>query len=177
MCKLRAHLSSKTWLDLKSAKVLIYFLLTFSLLLTNLMVLTSVYCEAHDLIELPSLGLDPVSKELETNANILESLKIAKSRISPLHRLADKKLLECCAKGLTQNANESINGLIWQLCPKERFVGVETIETAVALVVCKFNDGAYSLKKKLLDHMRLREGHFTNLSLWYVPGSCLCSEV
>ena len=84
--------------------------------------------------------------------------------IKPIfHRLADKKQLERCAKGLTQNANESINGLIWQLCPKERFVGVETIETAVALAVCKFNDGAYSLKK-LFDHMRLRDGHFTNLS-------------
>jgi len=80
------------------------------------------------------------------------------------HRLADKKQLERCAKGLTQNANESINGLIWRLCSKERFVGVETIETAVALAVCKFNDGAYSLKK-LFDHMRLRDSHFTNLSL------------
>ena len=86
--------------------------------------------------------------------------------IKPIfHCLADKKQLKRCAKGLTQNANESINGLIWQLCPKERFVGVETIETAVALAVCKFNDGAYSLKK-LFDHMRLRDGHFTNLSLW-----------
>ena len=80
-------------------------------------------------------------------------------------RLADKHQLERCAKGLTQNANESINGIIWQLCPKERFVGAETVETAVAIAVCKFNDGAYSLKK-LLDHMRLQDAHFTNLSLW-----------
>jgi len=35
----------------------------------------------------------------------------------------------------------------------------------VAVAVCKFNDGSSSLKK-LLDYMRVKDGQFTNLSLW-----------
>jgi len=99
-----------------------------------------------------------------THHNVLP--KAVFREIKPIfNRLADRKQLERCAKGLTQNANESINSIIWQLCPKERFVGAETIETAVAIAVCKFNDGSYSLKK-LLDYMRIKDGQFTNLSLW-----------
>ena len=98
MCKLRAHLSSKTWLDLKSAKVLIYFLLTFSLLSTNLMVL-------------PSLGLDLVSKELEANANIPESLnsKVQDLSSSPFSRQETARMLSQRAHSECKWINQWIN--------------------------------------------------------------------
>ena len=59
------------------------------------MVLPSVYCEAHDLIKLPSLVLDPVSKKLEANANILESLnsKVQDLSSSPFSRQETARML------------------------------------------------------------------------------------
>ena len=37
------------------------------------------------------------------------------------------------------------NGMVWHLCPRERFASKETVETAVALSVVRFNDGAVRL--------------------------------
>ena len=37
-------------------------------------VIPDIYCEAIDLLSLPSLELDPVSKRLETNTKVLQSL-------------------------------------------------------------------------------------------------------
>ena len=39
------------------------------------------------------------------------------------------------------SANESFNGMVWRLCPKEGFAIAETVETAVALRVVRLNDG------------------------------------
>ena len=60
-------------------------------------------------------------------------------------RLSAKELLEKCTRQATQNANESFNGMVWHLCPKEGFASKETVETAVALSVVRFNDGAVRL--------------------------------
>ena len=59
-------------------------------------------------------------------------------------RLASKDLLEKCLKGVTQNANESLNHMIWERCPKATFCSKVRIETAVAEAVCCFNTGAGS---------------------------------
>ena len=75
-------------------------------------------------------------------------------------RLSDRKLLERCVKAQTQNANESLHHVIWLRCPKERFVGRNTVETAVALAVASFNDGAKSVDA-LLQSMGLGEGDHT----------------
>jgi len=56
--------------------------------------------------------------------------------------LSDDDLLKRCLHGKTQNANESINGMIWKRCPKDVFVSKETIEMAVASAVIGFNEGA-----------------------------------
>ena len=55
-------------------------------------------------------------------------------------RLTDKALLLRCARSATQNANESLNGIIWSLCPKETFCGKQTVDTAVNLAVVLYND-------------------------------------
>ena len=47
--------------------------------------------------------------------------------------------------GYTRNANESLHSLVWKFCPKVVFLGKDGVETACALAVCCFNDGAISL--------------------------------
>ena len=59
-------------------------------------------------------------------------------------RLSSKDLLEKCLKGVTQNANESLNHMIWERCPKATFCSKVRIESAVAEAVCCFNTGAGS---------------------------------
>ena len=40
-------------------------------------------------------------------------------KIKPIFKdLANTQLLRKCVEGYTQNANESLNGVIWKLCPK-----------------------------------------------------------
>ena len=70
--------------------------------------------------------------------------------VKPIYiRLADRKLLERCLRGATQNANESFNGLVWGFCPKESFCGVSTVETSTFLAVIIFNHGAATLSSVL----------------------------
>ena len=45
---------------------------------------------------------------------------------------------------MTQNQNESINGVLWGRCPKTKFCGRQKVELAVSKTVCEFNTGAYS---------------------------------
>ena len=59
--------------------------------------------------------------------------------------LSSDTLLEKCQHGKTQNANESINQVIWQRCPKDVFVGRTALEIGVASAVLSFNDGHQSL--------------------------------
>ena len=66
--------------------------------------------------------------------------------LKPIYaRLGSRLLLEKCVPGYTQNANESLHSLVWKFCPKVQFLSKDAVETAYALVVCCFNDGAISL--------------------------------
>ena len=62
--------------------------------------LPSVYCEAHDLIKLPSLVLDPVSKKLEANSNIIESLNSKVQDLSSVMRASSPESLNNCCSTL-----------------------------------------------------------------------------
>ena len=90
-------------------------------------------------------------------------------------RLSEKKLLEKCTGGFTQNQNEAFNNLIWSFCPKAGYAGAATIETSVALAVCIFNNGYTAIERilsrlgvssegalrkfvKLLDDERVKRG-------------------
>ena len=64
-------------------------------------------------------------------------------------RLASPALLKKCSRGATQNQNESLNGLVWQYCPKISFCGVDTVEAAVGLALIKFNHGLHMLEHVL----------------------------
>ena len=67
-------------------------------------------------------------------------------------RLSEKKLLEKCVGGFTQNQNEALNNLIWSFCPKAGYAGATVIETGVALAVCIFNNG-YTVIERILTRL------------------------
>jgi hypothetical protein len=62
--------------------------------------------------------------------------------------------------GLTQNANECLNGKIWDRCPKITYVEQETVALATYLAVLKFNDGDISFLK-IFEDLDISPGLFT----------------
>ena len=57
-------------------------------------------------------------------------------------RLTNDDLLSRCLNGLTQNQNESINGILWSKCPKTKFCSKTKVELAVSETICQFNAGS-----------------------------------
>ncbi|KAJ4443915.1 hypothetical protein ANN_05702 [Periplaneta americana] len=79
-------------------------------------------------------------------------------KVKPIFRdLADKKLVEKCTSGCTQNPNESFNNSIWERLPKTVFVGLNVLKTGVLDAVITFNDGSSS-RKKVLELMDIKPG-------------------
>ena len=60
-------------------------------------------------------------------------------------RLTNEDILQRCLKGFTQNQNESLNGTVWNRCPKTRFCGQQRVQVAVCEAVCQFNAGSGSV--------------------------------
>lgn len=58
--------------------------------------------------------------------------------------LSADDLLDRCLEGANQNQNESLNSVVWGLCPKDSFAGLNSGETACAIAVARFNDGAHT---------------------------------
>ena len=71
--------------------------------------------------------------------------------------LTDDTLLSKCLHGQTQNANESINQIIWAKCQKNVFVEKPTLEIGVYSAVLQFNDGALGVEN-VFNHFGLGEG-------------------
>lgn len=81
--------------------------------------------------------------------------------VKPIFKdLSNTELLRRCLDGYTQNANESLNHLIWKYCPKTRLHGIDVVRTALAIATSTFNDGADSLRK-ILEAMGISAGTFT----------------
>lgn len=107
-------------------------------------------------------GEQPASHEkmeLKLNPHVFEKIK-------PLYeRLSTDELLARCARGATQNANESLHSLIWRKCPKETFISKKRIELAVATAVAEFNMGAvHAQKAKMLVRAKKIADIATNIS-------------
>ena len=65
--------------------------------------------------------------------------------IKPIYNdLSNRRLLEKCLHGKTQNVNECFNRCIWDRLPKTTFVGLNTLKTGVMDAVICFNEGAAS---------------------------------
>ena len=85
--------------------------------------------------------------------------------LKPLYvRLTETALLQRCSRGATQNANESFNGSLWRLCPKETFCGPATVETATFLATGLFNHGAATIRA-VMQSMHCDVGTFVNSGL------------
>ena len=66
-----------------------------------------------------------------------------KNLIFPIIKyLQSDESLSKCLHGATQNANESLNGIIWSRVPKRTFVGKSTLEMGTYSAVLSYNDGA-----------------------------------
>ncbi|KAH9366722.1 hypothetical protein HPB48_008777 [Haemaphysalis longicornis] len=73
-------------------------------------------------------------------------------------RLADRKLLQRCQRGKTQNSNESLHSVIWPLAPKHRHASLFSIEAAVAEAVMRFNAGNLRTSSGILSELTLNPG-------------------
>ena len=61
-------------------------------------------------------------------------------------RLSTLNILKSCARGLTQNQNESINNMIWSKCPKRVFCSKTRFTISVCESIIKWNEGAMGRK-------------------------------
>lgn len=78
-------------------------------------------------------------KELEHDPPLHKDVA---EKIWPIYEeLSRDDLLQRCLGGYTQNANESLNALIWKFAPKHLHSGFETVEIASNLAGCIFNEG------------------------------------
>lgn len=69
-----------------------------------------------------------------------------KQQLMPIFKsLSSDDLLSKCLHGQTQNANESLNKIFWQKCPKTIFAAKTIVDIATASAVLYFNDGAKGL--------------------------------
>ena len=64
--------------------------------------------------------------------------------------LTRDELLDRCLEGATQNQNESLNSVIWSFLSKETFAGLSSVETACAMAVSPFDDGAHTVSSIML---------------------------
>ncbi|KAH7945181.1 hypothetical protein HPB49_007388 [Dermacentor silvarum] len=80
---------------------------------------------------------------------------VSKALLPIYERLSERKLLERCQRGKTQNNNESLHSLIWALAPKERHASLFTVEAAVAEAVMKFNCGNLRTSSGILEELSL----------------------
>ncbi|KYQ59592.1 hypothetical protein ALC60_01383 [Trachymyrmex zeteki] len=71
-----------------------------------------------------------------------------KDLLQPIYEeLTDEKVLERCLGANTQNNNESYNSCVWNIAPKHKFVGKQTLEIAAFSAACIFNEGLLPILK------------------------------
>jgi hypothetical protein len=75
-------------------------------------------------------------------------------------RLSEYSLLLRCLPGYSQNANESINSLVWNRAPKHRYEGAHVVEIAVMSAVMSFNAGA-ATRQDVMKAANIPGGQFT----------------
>ena len=63
--------------------------------------------------------------------------------------LSKEELLKRCLHGKKQNANESLNNIVWLKYPKTVFINRENIEFSVNSAVFQFNDSAHGISNVL----------------------------
>jgi hypothetical protein len=69
--------------------------------------------------------------------------------------MCSKQSLMRVLNGSTQNANECFHSLIWNMSPKHKTSSSVTFNIACYLAVLIFNDGYYSLGKKIVKNLKI----------------------
>lgn len=82
---------------------------------------------------------------------------VSKALLPVYQRLADKRLLQRCTRGKTQNANEALHSLIWSLAPKEKHASLFALEAAVAEAVMRFNAGMAQASSQIMQELHLNQ--------------------
>ena len=72
-------------------------------------------------------------------------------------RLSSPNILKSCARGLTQNQNESINNMIWSKCSKRIICSKNRFNISVYESIIKWNEGALG-RKMLLQFLNVTCG-------------------
>jgi len=67
---------------------------------------------------------------------------IGKKLVPIFQRRSNPKLLNWCSRSITQNANEALHSILWNIVPKSTHVGRKTMQTAIAFAVCRYAMGA-----------------------------------
>ncbi|GFW65339.1 uncharacterized protein TNCV_396051 [Trichonephila clavipes] len=75
--------------------------------------------------------------------------------------LSQPKLLQKCLGGKTKNNNESINSLIWKLCPKTLGCGRKIVDISTNEAIVIFNDGNQG-RLKIMQSLGLTFGQFAH---------------
>ena len=80
--------------------------------------------------------------------------------VKPIFKnLSKTDILKTCWKGYMQDASECINSIIWKFCPKVKRHRLTVVNTATALRVFIFSDGASSLET-IWEELQLGVGAF-----------------
>ncbi|GFW30327.1 uncharacterized protein TNCV_3850981 [Trichonephila clavipes] len=88
--------------------------------------------------------------------------------IKPIFKsLSDKKQLEKCTHGKTQNPNESFNHCIWERLPKT------TLKIGVMYAVITFNDGA-QIRIRVLEEIGIKPGNYMRKALRIIDNKRVC---
>ncbi|KAH7983089.1 hypothetical protein HPB52_009126 [Rhipicephalus sanguineus] len=106
--------------------------------------------------EFTLLSLPLLNQLLRHRYNLPEY--VAEALLPVYTRLSDRKLLERCQRGKTQNSNESLHSVIWSLVPKTKHASLFTVETAVAEAVARFNAGKKRASEAILKELHLSQG-------------------
>ena len=96
-----------------------------------------------------------------------------KEKLKPIFaELSSHDLLSKCMHGLTQNANESLNNIIWKKCPKRIFVTRAVLEMAVYSAIIDFNNGMLGLCK-VAKELGLENSHFMERLSYKEDSDCI----
>jgi hypothetical protein len=66
---------------------------------------------------------------------------VAKGIKSIYERMSDRDLLKRCLMGKTTNPNEAIHNVLWDMCPKEKFVSLAQVRIAAINTIHLWNEG------------------------------------
>lgn len=81
--------------------------------------------------------------------------------IKPIFKdLSDPSLLKRCLGGRTQNANESLNAMIWKFCPKTSGSGKKIVQIATNEATILFNEGCQG-RHDVMDSLQLLRSNFS----------------